>query len=56
MAFLKDKVEGAVKAVLDDGSRLQAPTVNKYVNRVRRSHPNESPAEIIERLYQSFCI
>ena len=56
MAFLKDKVEGAVKAVLDDGSRLQAPTVIKYVDRVRRSHPNDSPAEIIERLEKMFLI
>lgn len=56
MGFVKDKVEGAVASVLDDGSRLQTPVVHKYVERVRRAHPDETPAQIIERLENMFIV
>ncbi|MBJ8343584.1 hypothetical protein JGU72_02780 [Antrihabitans sp. YC2-6] len=53
---MTDRVEKTVASVLDDGSRLQAPAVNKYVDRVRRAHPDESPAEIIDRLEKMFLL
>ncbi|WP_280261698.1 hypothetical protein [Nocardia wallacei] len=48
--MFKGGAEKAVKALLDNGAQLQAPAVAKYVDRFRRSHPDESPAQIIERL------
>jgi hypothetical protein len=44
------RLEKTVSALLDSGSRVQGPAVAKYVDRVRRAHPGERPAQIIERL------
>ncbi|MFD4367856.1 hypothetical protein [Rhodococcus sp. NPDC058521] len=48
------RIEKVLVSVLDNGSRLQAPAVAKYVDRVRRAHPDESPAQIIERMEKMF--
>lgn len=48
--MFKAGVEKAVRALLDNGAQLQAPAVAKYVDRFRRANPEESPAQIIERL------
>ncbi|MFI6169963.1 hypothetical protein ACIBCN_24500 [Nocardia sp. NPDC051052] len=48
--------EKTVVQLLDTGSRLQAPAVAKYVDRIRRSHPSESPAQIIERLENQYLL
>lgn len=49
-------VEKVLVSVLDNGSRLQAPAVAKYVEWVRRSHPGESPAQIVERMEKMFLV
>ncbi|MGF6883361.1 hypothetical protein ABIA39_004979 [Nocardia sp. GAS34] len=54
MPIFKTGVEKAVRSLLDDGTRLQAPAVAKYVDRFRRSHPGESPAQIVERLEKMY--
>ena len=41
-------------SLLDNGSKLQGPAVAKYVARARRAHPDDSPAQIIERLEKTF--
>jgi hypothetical protein len=43
-------VEKAVRTLLDNGAQLQAPAVARYVDRFRRGHPEEGPAQIIDRL------
>ncbi|MEV5650365.1 hypothetical protein AB0L57_19120 [Nocardia sp. NPDC052254] len=43
-------VEKAVRSLLDNGAQLQAPAVAKYVDRFRRAHPGDSPAQILDRL------
>jgi hypothetical protein len=52
----KGTFEKTVVQLLDTGSRLQAPAVAKYVDRLRRSHPTESPAQIIERLENQYLL
>ncbi|RDI53104.1 hypothetical protein [Nocardia mexicana] len=52
--MFKGGAEKAVKALLDNGAQLQAPAVAKYVDRFRRTHPDESPAQIIERIERIF--
>ncbi|WP_280242341.1 hypothetical protein [Nocardia abscessus] len=54
--MLKGAFEKTVVELLDTGSRLQAPAVAKYVDRIRRSHPDESPAQIIERLEKQYLL
>ena len=49
-------VEKVLVSVLDNGSRLQAPAVARYVEWVRRSHPGESPAQIVERMEKMFLL
>ena len=34
----------------NNGSKLQAPAVARYVERLRRAHPDESPAQIVARM------
>lgn len=48
------RIEKVLVSVLDNGSRLQAPAVAKYVNHVRQAHPDESPAQIVERMEKMF--
>ncbi|MGL4304972.1 MAG: hypothetical protein ACRCSF_02360 [Mycobacteriaceae bacterium] len=43
-------VEKALINVVDHGSRLQAPAVTNYVNRLRQAHPDEMPKDILARL------
>ncbi len=50
------RIEKVLVSVLDNGSRLQAPAVAKYVNRVRKAHPDESPAQIVERMEKMFIL
>ncbi|MCC3329163.1 hypothetical protein [Nocardia abscessus] len=54
--MLKGAFEKTVVELLDTGSRLQAPAVAKYVDRIRRSHPDESPAQIIDRLEKQYLL
>lgn len=54
MAEDPGRIEKALVSILDNGSRLQAPAVEKYVWRIRRAHPSESPAQIVERLEKTF--
>lgn len=54
MADNAGRMEKILVSVLDNGSRLQAPAVAKYVQRVRRAHPDETPAQIIERMEKIF--
>ncbi|NNH69756.1 hypothetical protein HLB23_07730 [Nocardia uniformis] len=52
--MFKGGLEKAVVSLLDNGSQLQGPAVTKYVERLRKSHPGESPAQInarLEKLY-----
>lgn len=50
------RIENFLVSVLDNGSRLQAPAVAKYVDYVRKSHPDETPAQIIERMEKMFLL
>ena len=36
--------------ILEKGARVQAPAVKAYVDRLRRSNPDASPAEIVTKL------
>ncbi|MEV6555461.1 hypothetical protein AB0M22_07085 [Nocardia sp. NPDC051756] len=54
--MFKGAFEKTVVQLLDTGSRLQGPAVAKYVDRIRRSHPSESPAQIIERLEGQYLL
>jgi hypothetical protein len=46
----QDQLEKAIVSLLDNGSKLQAPAVATYVDRTRRAHPEETPAQTIARL------
>ncbi|MFI9509302.1 hypothetical protein [Nocardia sp. NPDC052566] len=48
--------EKTVVTLLENGAQLQAPAVAKYVDRVRRAHPDESPAQIVARLERQFLL
>ncbi|WP_306361125.1 hypothetical protein [Nocardia sp. CC227C] len=48
--MFKGGLEKTVVSLLDNGSQVQAPAVAKYVERLRKAHPDESPAQIIARL------
>lgn len=54
MAHMMGRVEQVVVSLLDNGSKLQGPAVAKYVERVRRAHPGESPQQIVERMERMF--
>lgn len=45
---------GAIVGVIDRAQRLQAPAVAAYVRRLRSAHPEESPAQIVERLEKRY--
>ncbi|MET9328905.1 hypothetical protein [Tsukamurella sp. NPDC003166] len=47
---------GALGSVIDRAARLQGPAVAKYVASVRADHPDESPAQIIERLEKRYML
>ncbi|QKT06826.1 hypothetical protein HUN08_06170 [Gordonia sp. X0973] len=47
---------GAADKLLRSAQRLQAPAVAKYVNKIRASHPDESPQQIIERLEKQYLV
>ncbi|MEO9328177.1 hypothetical protein [Gordonia aurantiaca] len=40
--------------LLDRAQRLQAPAVKKYVDSLRRKYPDDTPAQIIERLEKRY--
>lgn len=50
------RMEDGITSVLDNASRLQGPAVQAYVRRLRRQHPSESPAQIIERLEKRYLL
>lgn len=43
-------------SIIDRAQRLQAPAVAKYVAGLRASHPDETPAQIIERLEKTYLL
>ncbi|MGZ8179372.1 hypothetical protein ACXVUM_15690 [Williamsia sp. SKLECPSW1] len=47
---------GAIVGVIDRAQRLQAPAVAAYVRRLRTAHPDESPAQIIDRLERRYLV
>ncbi len=44
----------ALSHVLESGSRLQAPAIRAYVDRLRRKYPDASPAEMVTRLEKHY--
>lgn len=52
--MFQDRLEKAVRSLLDDASRLQAPAVAGYVDRLRRAHPQDTPAALIDRLSRHY--
>jgi hypothetical protein len=44
----------ALSHVIETGTRLQAPAIRAYVARLRRSHPNDTPAQIVTRLEKHY--
>lgn len=48
--MFKSGLEKAVISLLDNGSRVQAPAVTRYVGKLRDAHPAETPAQIITRI------
>ena len=50
------RLEKSLVAILDNASRLQGPAVEKYVAYMRRAHPNDTPAQLIERLENRFIL
>ncbi|CAM3890797.1 hypothetical protein [Smaragdicoccus niigatensis] len=56
VSVVSGAVDKAVIKVLDHGSKLQAPAVAAYVNHLRKSHPDETPEKIIERLEGLFLL
>lgn len=47
---------GPLGAVIDRAARLQGPAVAKYVASLRADNPDDSPAQIIERLEKRFML
>ncbi|WP_028477256.1 membrane protein [Nocardia sp. CNY236] len=54
--MLQGGFEKAVVELLDTGSRVQAPAVAGYVDRLRQAHPDDSPAQIIARLERHYLL
>jgi hypothetical protein len=50
------KTEGMIDSVVDHVQHLQAPAVTKYIHHLRREHPQDSPAQLIERLEHRFLL
>ncbi len=44
----------ALSMILEKGARVQAPAVKAYVDRLRRSNPDASPAEIVTKLEKHY--
>ena len=51
-----DRVGEWFTTIVDHGSRLQAPAVAAYVRALRQAHPDETPAQIIERLEKRYTL
>lgn len=47
---------GALGSVIERAARLQAPAVAKYVASLRADHPDEGPAQIIQRLEKRYLL
>jgi hypothetical protein len=50
----QSRLDRTVLSLLDNGSKLQSPAVEKYVERLRRAHPDETPGQTIERIENLF--
>lgn len=48
------KLDRTVVSLLDNGAKLQSPAIDRYVGRLRRAHPDETPGQIIDRLEKTF--
>ncbi|RMI35063.1 hypothetical protein [Nocardia stercoris] len=49
-----DAAEKAIVSLLDNGAELQAPAVARYVGRLHRMYPEESPAELVQRMERMY--
>ncbi|MET4611568.1 hypothetical protein ABIC28_002557 [Rhodococcus sp. PvR044] len=54
MADKLGRIEQVIVSLLDNGAKLQGPAIQKYVDRVRRAHPDENPQQIVERMEKIF--
>ncbi|MFI5779060.1 hypothetical protein [Nocardia sp. NPDC051570] len=54
--MFRSGVEKMVRSLLDNASRLQAPAVGRYVAKLRRTYPQDNPAQIIARLERRFLL
>ena len=43
-----------LSSIIEGSSRVQAPAVKAYVERLRRHHPEDTPAEILNRLEKHY--
>jgi hypothetical protein len=44
----------ALSQIIERGARVQGPAVRAYVDRLRRSHPDATPAEIVAKLEKRY--
>ncbi|HEX2284981.1 MAG TPA: hypothetical protein VHI10_09175, partial [Mycobacterium sp.] len=44
----------ALSAIIERGSRVQAPAIKAYVDRLRERNPNATPAEIVTKLEKHY--
>ncbi|MGN2636145.1 hypothetical protein ACTD5D_08110 [Nocardia takedensis] len=49
-------MEKTVIALLENGSKLQSPAVDRYIAMLRRSNPDDTPAQIIARLERQYLL
>ncbi len=43
----------ALSQIIERGTRVQAPAIKAYVDRLRNAEPNATPAEIVTRNWRS---
>ena len=56
-AVIDDDPSAAARAlsqIIERGARVQAPAVKAYVERLRSSNPNATPAEIVRKLEKQY--
>ncbi|MGV0849528.1 hypothetical protein [Mycolicibacterium phlei] len=44
----------ALSAIIERGSRVQAPAIRAYVDRLRKQNPDASPADIVKKLEKHY--
>ncbi|WP_067864788.1 hypothetical protein [Nocardia shimofusensis] len=48
--------EKTVVTLLENGAKLQGPAVEKYIERLRRAHPGETPDQIVARIEKQYLL